>query len=221
MLLVLSFFLLPLAVTSQQVNLYHRLQLLNGQQSTFIKRGAIVYEDSHSASYHPSPSALEHYGQFSATLQEIDRVDQDRILYQVALERDGDWDISSVKWCHLPQISSETLILHTTDTSQPTSHAIDYFVSPILPDGACPVKGSLSASFEHLARLNTTVLLRTPRLPPLPELRTPPPLTPEGKPAEPVPEKSFIQKYWMYIAAALVALLMSGGASEEGQGGQK
>jgi len=41
-----------------------------------------------------------------------------------------------------------------------------------------------------------------------PELRTPPPLTPEGEVVQPVPERSFLQKYWMYLAAVLVALRM-------------
>jgi hypothetical protein len=39
-----------------------------------------------------------------------------------------------------------------------------------------------------------------------PELRTPPPLTPQGEPVQPVPEQSFIQKYWIYILIALGAL---------------
>jgi hypothetical protein len=39
-----------------------------------------------------------------------------------------------------------------------------------------------------------------------PELRTPPPLTAEGQPLQPIPEKSFIQKYWIYILVALGAL---------------
>ncbi|KAF9645667.1 hypothetical protein BDM02DRAFT_3119810 [Thelephora ganbajun] len=39
-----------------------------------------------------------------------------------------------------------------------------------------------------------------------PELRSPPPLTPEGKVATPEPEKSFTQKYWVYIVALMVIL---------------
>jgi hypothetical protein len=37
-------------------------------------------------------------------------------------------------------------------------------------------------------------------------LRTPPPLTQDGEPVKPEPEKSFLQKYWMYIAVVLLAL---------------
>lgn len=57
--------------------------------------------------------------------------------------------------------------------------------------------------------LNSTISLRYPRLPPLPILRTPPPVTPEGLPVEALPEKTFLEKYWMYMAAALVALCAS------------
>ena len=42
-----------------------------------------------------------------------------------------------------------------------------------------------------------------------PELHAPPPLTPQGEVVQPIPEKSFLQKYWMYIAALLLIFRMS------------
>jgi len=39
-----------------------------------------------------------------------------------------------------------------------------------------------------------------------PELRSPPPLTPEGQVVTPEPEKTFLQKYWIYILAVMVVL---------------
>jgi hypothetical protein len=39
-----------------------------------------------------------------------------------------------------------------------------------------------------------------------PQLRVPPPLTATGDPIVPEPEKPFLQKYWHYIAIALIAL---------------
>ena len=39
-----------------------------------------------------------------------------------------------------------------------------------------------------------------------PELKTPPPLTPEGQVVQPIPEKSWLQKYWFYIAIFFVAI---------------
>jgi ER membrane protein complex subunit 10 len=39
-----------------------------------------------------------------------------------------------------------------------------------------------------------------------PVLKTPPPLNAEGKVIQPAQEKSFLQKYWVYIAVAIAAL---------------
>ncbi|KAJ7929910.1 hypothetical protein B0H13DRAFT_1595801, partial [Mycena leptocephala] len=119
--------------------------------------------------------------------------DRQGALYQVALELDGDarpgqWD--AVSACHLHQATTETLILHATHSGRP--YALDYFVAPTPHNGACPKKLKASTpllSFaSNIASLNTTVEVRLPRLPPLPELRVPPPLTPEGDPVVPVPE---------------------------------
>lgn len=49
-----------------------------------------------------------------------------------------------------------------------------------------------------------------------PQLRTPPPLTQQGTQVEPVPEKSFIQKYWVYILVAVAALGRSIGDTPSG-----
>lgn len=51
-----------------------------------------------------------------------------------------------------------------------------------------------------------------------PELRVPPPLTPQGEPVQAVPEKSFIQKYWIYILVALGALRKCGVIRVTGHG---
>lgn len=42
-----------------------------------------------------------------------------------------------------------------------------------------------------------------------PALKAPPPVNAEGKVVQPAQEKSFLQKYWVYIAVALAALGMS------------
>jgi hypothetical protein len=49
-----------------------------------------------------------------------------------------------------------------------------------------------------------------------PELRSPPPLTPEGQVATPEPEKTFIQKYWMYALAFMLVLGRFGSLSPSG-----
>ncbi|KLO09899.1 hypothetical protein SCHPADRAFT_999921 [Schizopora paradoxa] len=156
-------------------------------------------------------------------------------LYQVAIERvesDGAGlggegkvlSISSIRACHLPLASSAHLVLHLTSPSSSLPFAIDQHVSPTPLSGACPSRKVLrdrlrssSTSLPILLDLaNTTVEIRTPVVPPLPALRTPPPLTPEGAPVQPVPEKSFVQKYWIYIAVGLFALMLAPGPPEEG-----
>ena len=98
--------------------------------------------------------------------------------------------------------------------------AIDYSVSPVPQNGVCA-----EASTGKYPAHNASVVLMSPRMPPLytcsivfvnlpdccirvfrPELRVPPPLTPEGEPVAPVPEKSFVQKYWIYMVVVLGAL---------------
>jgi len=148
------------------------------------------------------------------------------VLYQVALSHEGDtsqatWDFSSVKACYLNQAIAEVVTLHVNHDLKP--YALDYFVSPIPGDGSCPRSKTKVATpaeamktFSVGARyLNTTVLQRIAGTPPLPELRAPPPLSPEGEVVTPVPEKSFIQKYWMYIGAIVLVFLVTGGPEEE------
>ncbi|KAK7470501.1 hypothetical protein VKT23_001927 [Stygiomarasmius scandens] len=229
---ILSGLLFPLLAYASNVNVYHRVLIPNVPQSSFIERGVL---DTSTSSFQPSPSFSQHFSQFAERLQDLisnNDVDTESVLYQVALERKGgEWDVSSVKLCHLPFISSDSIILHIPDHATDSyPYAIDYFVSPVPHDGSCPkfsakdsglTAAMLSSFSKNADKINTTVSLISAGLPPLPQLRTPPPLTPTGEPVQPVPEKSFLQKYWMYIAALMIALLLSGGAPEEEQSGRK
>ncbi|THH33679.1 hypothetical protein EUX98_g589 [Antrodiella citrinella] len=148
------------------------------------------------------------------------------VLYQVALEHPGDqnsaqWVISSVKACHLARSTQESITLHLAADGTP--YTFDYFVGPIPHNGACPKKNAKSQAdlFDLRPITNSTVIVRSPTFPPLPQLRAPPPITPEGKIAEPVPEKSFIQKYWIYMVVAVIALVLSPGPEEEKAGAKK
>jgi len=172
------------------------------------------------------------YAQDLKTYAEILRTVQDSVdlaLYQVAI---GDasmaemqWDISSVRVCYLQHITSELIRLHTLDRHITKPYAIDYFVSPVPHDGTCPKSRSKKTSagkspfhpFAEHDQLNTTVVLQGTRYPPLPELAIPPPLSAEGSPVVPVPEKSFLQKYWMYIGIVLFAFMITGSGPEEEQ----
>ncbi|KAJ7179011.1 hypothetical protein C8R46DRAFT_1072168 [Mycena filopes] len=199
-------------------NVYHRIYEPKQPESPFTARGTILVPGGYGdASFSPSPSLSEDLTKFSEQLQTVKGA-----LYQVALELDvdkpGQWDVvSAVKVCHLHQATYETLILHATHDGRP--YALDYFVAPTPHNGACPKTSKaptpLLSFANNIASLNTTVETRLPRLPPLPELRVPPPLTPEGEPVAPVPEKSLFARYWPYGAAILIALMLSGGSEEE------
>ncbi|KAH9846985.1 hypothetical protein C2E23DRAFT_890435 [Lenzites betulinus] len=147
--------------------------------------------------------------------------------------------------CHLPYSTAESFTLHLDQNGTPFS--LDYFVGPIPHNGACPKKsrkpGAQSSPAELGPIANTTVVLRSPSFPPLyvpspalpvpavcsrakpapaPQLRVPPPVTAEGKPVQAPKEKSFLEKYWMYIAIGLVALIAAPGGpgGEEDAGGR-
>ncbi|KAJ7498786.1 hypothetical protein FB451DRAFT_1014445 [Mycena latifolia] len=178
---------------------YHRLYEPTQSESVFTPRGTILVSANGHASFEPSPKLAQDLTQFSDELQTVKGA-----LYQIALEQEGtgiagQWDIVSAVKCHLNQATSETIVLHTTLGNTP--FALDYFVAPIAHNGACPKKSQapspLLSFASNVGSLNSTVVLRSPRLPPLPALRVPPPLTPEGEPVVPEPEKSWFQRYWV------------------------
>ncbi|KAH9936932.1 hypothetical protein B0H21DRAFT_825433 [Amylocystis lapponica] len=222
---VLVLAVLPLALADHSPRVLHRLYDPSQPPAPFRPRAFL-----HVSSSGPGSSvSIAPAETFSADLLEFLSAAEDSpsALYQLALERPTDtdpshWDISSVKACHLPQSTSESVTVHLAADGTPFS--LDYFIGPIPRDGACPSRrrakasGSLSSAAAFTGFANTTVTLAEPRLPPLPLLRTPPPLTPEGQPVQTVPEKSFIQKYWMYILAVLLVLVVSPGGGEEGGG---
>ncbi|KAG6869307.1 hypothetical protein C0993_000060 [Termitomyces sp. T159_Od127] len=237
---VLALLALPAVSTHHaQYTLYHRLYHPSEPQGRFQQRGTVTIAHDNSVSFHSAPSFADDIYSFAGDLKQVRN--KDLLLYQVALERDGDkkeehWDISSVKavrvcssgpvWflvilpfqCHLSESTSEQIYLHTVDVHVPIPYAINYFVTQIPHDGACPKSRSKKTkvlSFESFAKANTTVMIQGSHFPPLPHLASPPPITPDGQPVTPVPEKTFLQKYWMYIAALLLATMLAGGGEEE------
>ncbi|KAF8639974.1 hypothetical protein AX17_001221 [Amanita inopinata Kibby_2008] len=207
--------LLPVLLLSPAyaLSIHHKIYHPHASSFNYTRRGHVSLHPH--VSYSPS-SAVTDITSFIQLLQDLN-LDPDAAYYQIALERDDDesaanWDVSSVKLCHLRHATSDSFTLHVKDTHV---YAIDYFVSPIPHDGACSERGGTKVHHGLSTRdLNTTVSLDSHRIPPLPELHVPPALSAEGEPVEPVPEKTFLQKYWMYILALLIALLASGGNEE-------
>ncbi|KAK7061842.1 hypothetical protein R3P38DRAFT_2831866 [Favolaschia claudopus] len=198
-------------------NVFHRIHEPTQPEHPFLPRGTLHITDNGIPAFEPATSLSQDLTQFADEIQAVKGA-----TYQLALELDesqpGRWEVvSGVKVCHLNSATSEIILLHSTRAGKP--YALDYFVAPIPHNGACPKKSrgpaSLRSFAQNVATLNTTIEIRLPRIPPLPELRVPPPLTPEGQPVVPPPEQSFFRKYWMYGAAILIALMLSGGPEEE------
>ncbi|KAF9534192.1 hypothetical protein CPB83DRAFT_889197 [Crepidotus variabilis] len=206
------------AGATENAVLYHRIFHPSFPDLKYLERGSV---SGSPPTFQPSESLAEGFKTFSEALQSLEG-DPSGVLYQVALARADDksqatYDFSSVKLCHLNQANKEHIYLHVSDDDTP--FALDYFVGPIPKDGSCPRKISSSTSITNFApnyqKLNTTVVMRRPSMPPLPDLRTPPPISPEGQVVEPVPEKSFLQKYWMYMVGLLIFFLVA--APEEAE----
>ncbi|KAG6821593.1 hypothetical protein H0H93_000102 [Arthromyces matolae] len=200
--------------------LYHRLHRPSETQNNFKERATVIISEDNSLAFQFAPTFRQDILSFAETLNEVE--DKDSLIYQVALERDGDskedqWDVSSVKACHLAESTTEQIYLHVSDIHNPKPYAINYYVSPIPHDGACPKPRSKkkAISLESFAKVNTTVTLKGAHVPPLPQLVAPPPLTPEGEPVVPVQEKTFVQKYWVYIIIAMLAAMLAGPAEED------
>ena len=60
----------------------------------------------------------------------------------------------------------------------------------------------------HPTRFDTHLLSTQPQHPPAPPLKQPLPTMQDGSIAQPPPEKSFIQKYWIYLIPVAILLLM-------------
>ncbi|KAI0719497.1 hypothetical protein C8T65DRAFT_635499 [Cerioporus squamosus] len=223
--LALSLLVCPLLAAASDLRVHHRIFHPSLPAESFAERATLYLSGSGPATAArlvPSEAYANDLRDFAATAEGLKDA-----LYQVALERPGDqdqtqWATSSVLACHLPASSSESFTVHLDQNGTPFS--LDYFVGPVPRDGSCPKRGRKASAGSSPVELrpivNTTVALRFPTFPPLPALRVPPPITAEGKPVEPPKEKSFLEKYWMYIVIALVALTFAPSPPEEESGGR-
>lgn len=102
--------------------------------------------------------------------------------------------------------------LHFRSEFHPTAHRI-FCVTRVrgesrhFPWPTCSRTSYLTLDSELSPPLNLMLFMKQhPMHAFRPELRMPPPLSPEGQPVQPPQEKSFVQKYWVYMAIGLVGL---------------
>jgi hypothetical protein len=195
--------------------LYHRILHPSLPDQPFSRRGTIEEIDHGTVRIEAVPSLQYDALAFAETSAHVTDA-----LYQLALDpypgqSDSLWLISTVKACHLIN-PNEYIVIHLPSLGG-TPFALDYFLDSVPSDGACPASGVSSPTLA--SPRNATIIFSLSGQPPLPELRAPPPLTVTGDPVIQVPEKTFIQKYWLYIVIALGALFIAP-SGEEGGGAQ-
>lgn len=162
----------------------------------------------------------------------VDEVDSEGLWYQVAVGNDEQgvddtsrWPMSSVKLCYLP-VSNLTANIHISPFTQSVSGIHLSLSSDSLPkDGSCPshvraVRNThLDMTIEMITPQTIPTLQAAGSSPAMPRVD---PQTGETIAAEGVqPEKTFLQKYWMYLFGAMLILGMSGGGGDAPQGGEK
>ncbi|KAG8704232.1 hypothetical protein FRC09_003669 [Ceratobasidium sp. 395] len=185
------------------VHVHHRMRVL-GDDAPFTLKGTVLLTPA-GPSYAPAANFRNELTAWAASKDPS-------TLYEVALQTDGaaptDWPRASTKLCYVTAAKEERLTMHRTRSGD--VFAIDYHLSSVPHDGACPSESA------PLFIASTDVELKSPSPPFSPRLRTPPPLAQDGQPIKPVAEKSFIQKYWMYIVPALIILLVLPAGPDEG-----
>ncbi|KAG9121515.1 hypothetical protein FRC07_002486 [Ceratobasidium sp. 392] len=186
------------------VHVHHRMRVLSDLgDAPFTLKGTVLLTPD-GPSYAPAANFRNELTTWAASKSPD-------ALYEVALQTDGspnDWPRASTKLCYVTAAKEELLTMHRTRSGD--VFAIDYHLSSVPSNGACPSEP------VPLYIASTDVQLKSPSPPFSPRLRTPPPLAPDGQPIKPVVEKSFIQKYWMYIVPALIILLVLPAGPEEG-----
>lgn len=205
-----------------QYNLHHRVFVPGkpSDSSKYALKGTVDIDtttgSSFAASFTPVPTK---YDQLLRDFQKS--IDEPHALYQVALELpdydENMWPMTSIKACHLPKASGERIWVHVSHAG--IAHALSYWLMDTPDDGTCPP--SLSPVGAR-GEWNSTVIVKSSLPAPVPQLRVPPPLTPEGNPVVPEVEKTFIQKYWMHlIGGFLLISFLAPIPEEEGQSGQQ
>ncbi|KAH9062850.1 hypothetical protein EDB87DRAFT_1681954 [Lactarius vividus] len=207
-------FILVLVAPLQAFQLYHRILHPSLPDQSFFQRGTIEEIEHGKARIEAAPSLQYDLLAFAETSAHVTDA-----LYQLALDphpgqSDSLWLISTVKACHLINTTNERIVIHLPSPGG-TPFALDYFLDSVPSHGACPPSRVSSPTLA--SPRNATIIFSLPGQPPLPQLRTPPPLTATGDPVTQVPEKTFLQKYWLYIVIALGALLIAP-SGEEGAG---
>ncbi|CAE7120815.1 unnamed protein product [Rhizoctonia solani] len=190
----LSLAVSALASNDTAVHIHHRIRLPGAEPVPFSHKGTVVLTPA-GPSYSPAGAFRDQLAEWISSSPDA--------RYDIALETQenpDDWPRSSVKLCHLSAAYEEFLTLHKTVSGD--IFALDYHLDSVPKNGVCPHKPAAM----YIA--STDIQIKSPSPAFTPRLKVPPPIGSDGQPTKPVPEKSFIQKYWMYIVPGLIILLV-------------
>ncbi|KAJ1309127.1 hypothetical protein OPQ81_004803 [Rhizoctonia solani] len=201
---LLSFTVVTSAFASNDtaVHVHHRIRRLSEEPTPFSHKGTVVLTPT-GPSYAPAGAFRDQLTAWISSSPDA--------RYDIALETEGnpdEWPRSSVKLCYLTAAYEEFLTLHKTVSGD--IFALDYHLDSVPKNGACPHKPSV------MFISSTDIQIKSPSPALTPRFKVPPPMSADGQPIKPVPEKSFIQKYWMYIVPGLIILLVLPAGPEDG-----
>ncbi|CAG8453104.1 2688_t:CDS:2 [Ambispora leptoticha] len=194
--------------------IYHKLSY---PESTFKKRGQLTLIPSRSVAKY-SPADNENDASLTLTDSLNSQNDNDTILYHIKLVDEQDPNksfISFTKWCLLLTSDFEDEIIIHLDKDSNLFH-FDYYTTQPL----CTASSDAYKNVPSIPKFKTTAQTIKAVKGVRPKLAKAAPLRPDGTIETPPPEKSFLQKYWIYIVPLLIVLLFGGGPEEEGQRGQ-
>ncbi|ORY23134.1 hypothetical protein BCR39DRAFT_549995 [Naematelia encephala] len=178
---------LPLILAETNYTLSHRFVPVSPSSSLkpFTKRGVISIDP-------PSTTATFYPVAESVGLSD-DEVEGDG-WYQLGLEVDEEWILSSTRISQIDTKSPGNLTLHLSSKHIPTALHLS-------PSSSSSSGGHSSSTSRNAARRDPgfqQVVLKYPKKITGPSLAPPPAVDPSsGKPAAPIEEKTFLQKYWM------------------------
>ncbi|KAJ3041131.1 hypothetical protein HDV00_009845 [Rhizophlyctis rosea] len=190
---------LDVSQTPRKVDVYHSID--NGP---FVLRGSITYDhtstNKKAHQFEPAPGV---------TPLEVAKASEDRnTIYRLSVRGEGvskELNASAPLCLVYGAKFQDHFTLHVNERGQPWH--VDY----LLPSADCKAvsQGPVKSQFK------TQVTLLYPVPASRPQLEAIVQGTPDGKPP---PEKSFLQKYWMYLVPVLILLLLSGGDDQQGGG---
>ncbi|KAJ3054219.1 ER membrane protein complex subunit 10 [Rhizophlyctis rosea] len=183
----------------RRLHVYHTIN--NGP---YAKRGTIKYDHT---SLKKSANTFEPLSEDPLILRVEGGIADRSSLYRVAVRIPGsDKELNaSTPFCFLYGAGfKDHITIHVDEKGEPWH--LDYLV----PSSECksPEQGTIEVQFKTQVTIMHPVPATRPQLEEIVQG------SPDGKPP---PEKSFLQKYWMYIVPILIILLLNGG--EDSQGG--